>query len=243
MSGHSKWSQIKHKKGAADAKRGQTFSKLVKEITIAAREAGANPDANPRLRSAMERARSEGLPKENMERAIARAAGRGEGAELFEFLYEAVAPAGVALLIEGITDSKNRTLNEIKHLLSEHNARIAKPGSVLWNFEKIGVIECAPTSGSSPEAVELAIIESGAADFTAREGAWLVETEFAARERVREALEKAGMIVAATGHDYKAKTPIASAPGAAEKIATLLDALLAHDDVQEAYTNIKDVSL
>lgn len=239
MSGHSKWSQIKHKKGVADARRGQVFSKLVKEITIAAREAGANSDANPRLRSAIERARAEGLPKDNIERAVARAAGKEGSAELFEFLYEAVAPSGTALLIEGITDSKNRTLNEVKHLLSEHGARLAEPGSVIWNFEKIGVIECAPASGSSPEAAELAIIESGAADFAAREGAWLVETEFAARERVREALEKTGMIITATGHDYKAKTPIAPAPGTAGRIEALLDALLAHTDVQEAYTNIR----
>ena len=136
MSGHNKWAQIKHKKAATDAKKGAVFSKMVREITIAARVGDPNPDANIRLKAAIERARSIGLPKENIDRAIAKASGQGDGAELFEFLYEASAPGGVAILIEGITDNKNRTINEIKHLLSTHGARLADPGSLLWNFEK-----------------------------------------------------------------------------------------------------------
>lgn len=239
MSGHSKWSQIKHKKGAADAKRGQVFSKLVKEITIAAREAGVNPDANPRLRAAMERARSEGLPKDNMERAIDRAAGRGDGAELFEFLYEAAGPGGAALLIEGITDNKNRAVNEIKHLLAEHGARLAEPGSLTWGFEKIGVIECAAPALAAPEASELAIIESGARDFAQIDGGWVIETDFAARENARAVLERAGFIIRAERHDYKPKSPIALAPDIAPKIESLIEALDGHDDVQEVYTNLK----
>lgn len=148
MSGHSRWSQVKHKKAITDAKKGNLFSKMVREITIAAKtgssaiagrnaKAGApNPEANIRLKAAIERARSIGLPKDNIERAVAKASGQGDGAELSEFLYEASAPGGVAMLIEGITDNKNRTLNEIKHLLSKHDARLADPGSILWNFEK-----------------------------------------------------------------------------------------------------------
>ena len=240
MSGHSKWSQIKHKKGTADAKRGQLFAKLVKEITIAAREAGQNPDANPRLRAACERARASGLPKENMERAISRATGGGASAELFEFLYEATAPGGVALLIEGITDNKNRTVNEIKHLLDEHGARLAEPGSLAWNFEKIGVIECASTPNTTQEAAELAIIEAGARDIAKTDDGWTVETDFNARESVRAALERMGLSIRAGRHDYKHKSPIAPATDIMPKIEKLLDALLDHADVQEVYTNLEN---
>ncbi|MBI3442587.1 MAG: YebC/PmpR family DNA-binding transcriptional regulator [Candidatus Sungbacteria bacterium] len=149
MSGHSKWSQIRHKKAITDAKKGNLFSKMVREITIAAKTGSSaiagkpttagdpNPDMNIQLKAAIERAKAVGLPKNNIDRAIAKAGGQGEGADLFEFLYEASAPGGVAILIEGITDNKNRTLNEIKHLLSKHEARLADPGSLLWAFEKI----------------------------------------------------------------------------------------------------------
>ena len=136
MSGHNKWAQIKHKKAITDAKKGNAFSKMVREITIAARTGDPNPDANIRLKAAIDRARALGLPKDNIDRAVAKASGQGQDGELFEFLYEAVAPGGVAFLIQGITDNKNRTVNEIKHLLSTHDARLANPGSVLWNFER-----------------------------------------------------------------------------------------------------------
>ena len=138
MSGHSKWKQIKHKKALTDAKRGTAFSKMVREITIAARTGDPNPEVNIRLKAAVERAHAIGLPKDNIERAIAKAAGRGADSELFDLLYEATAPGGVAMLIKGVTDNKNRTVNEIKHLLSLHGARLAEPGSVLWNFERVG---------------------------------------------------------------------------------------------------------
>lgn len=137
MSGHNKWAQIKHKKAATDAKKGASFSKMVREITVAARTGDPNPDMNIRLKAAIERARAGGLPKDNIDRAVAKARGRGSGEELFEFLYEASAPGGVAILIEGITDNKNRTLNEVKHLLTAHDSRLADPGSLLWNFEKV----------------------------------------------------------------------------------------------------------
>lgn len=243
MSGHNKWSQIKHQKGATDAKRGQLFSKLVKEITVAAREGGVNPDANARLRAAMERARSDGLPKDNMERALARASGRGEGNELFEFLYEAAAPGGVAILIEGITDNKNRSLNEIKHILSEHGGRLAEQGSLIWNFQKVDVlaIEKQETNGmgKSQDAIELAIIDSGAKDFREESGAWIIETDFGGSEVVRERLLSAGLVVRESGHDYRAPHPVDAPPEVMPKIETLLDALLEQDDVQEVYTNVE----
>ncbi|MBI2640963.1 MAG: YebC/PmpR family DNA-binding transcriptional regulator [Candidatus Sungbacteria bacterium] len=137
MSGHSKWAQIKHKKAVTDAKKGQLFSKMVREITIAAKEGGPNPESNPRLRAAQDRARALGLPKDNMERAILRASGAGADMALQEFLYEAAAPGGVMILIEGITDNKNRTLAEIKKILSERDVKLVPQNSLLWNFKKV----------------------------------------------------------------------------------------------------------
>lgn len=136
MSGHSRWAQVKHKKAITDAKKGQLFSKLVREITVAAKEGGSQPSSNPRLKSALERAKNLGLPKENVERAIARAGGGGKGANLQEFLYEAAAPGGVMILIDGITDNKNRTGNEIKKLVTEYGAKLVPQNSLIWNFEK-----------------------------------------------------------------------------------------------------------
>ncbi len=243
MAGHSRWKQIKHKKAASDAKKGQLFSKLVREIAIAAREGGPNPDANPRLRAAVERARAEGLPKENIERAIERASGKGEAGGLSEFLYEASTPGGIAILIEGITDSKNRTLAEIKHLLNEYNSRLVEPGSLAWNFDRIGLIElsAAENPGKTKEEMELAIIESGAMDFRTIDEVWLVETAFAQGERVRRALEMLGINVRELNHDYKPRAPIEVPPAERQKIEPLLDALAEHADVQEVYTNVESL--
>jgi YebC/PmpR family DNA-binding regulatory protein len=137
MSGHSKWATIKRKKGAADAKRGQLFSKLVREIMLAVRTGGPGPETNTRLKSALERSREQGLPKDNIERAIAKAAGGIDTAKLQEFLYEAIGSGGVYLLIEGITDNNNRTLAEVRPILAKHHAKLVPPNSLLWNFEKV----------------------------------------------------------------------------------------------------------
>lgn len=137
MSGHSKWSQVKHKKALTDAKKGQIFSKLVREIMIAVRSGGTDASANTRLQRALERSRTEGLPKDNVERAIERASGKGDAEKLQEFLYEAVAPGGVYILSEGITDNTNRTLAEIKRIFAKYNAKLVPPNSILWNFDKI----------------------------------------------------------------------------------------------------------
>ncbi|MEK7541451.1 MAG: YebC/PmpR family DNA-binding transcriptional regulator [Patescibacteria group bacterium] len=242
MSGHSRWTQIKHKKGAVDAKRGLVFGKLIREITVAAREAGTNPDANARLRAAMERGREAGLPKDNIARALERASGKGAGGELFEFLYEAVVPHGVSILIEGITDSKNRTLAEIKHLLNERGCRLAEPGSLSWNFERVGTLMIrTPTTGTiTREDVEAAIIGSGASDFRAEDGDWLVETPAAERERVRAALEAGGVAVAQAEHDYKPRAPLTLGPEERTALDPLLDALTDHPDVLEVYTNLRE---
>lgn len=239
MSGHNKWAQIKHKKSITDAKRGQLFSKLVKEIMVAVRVSGASPETNTRLRSALERAKGEGLPKENREHAIARAAGTEDGLSLHEFFYEATAPGGIMILIEGITDSKNRSTAEIKHLLLEHNAKLTDPGSLVWNFEKIGIIEVSKEKNLiiAGGEIENSIIDSGASDFAEIDSVFIIETEFRALDDVRKKLEALGIIVTNVAHDYKAKIPLELTEEEKKKQEALLDALLSHDDVQDIYTN------
>lgn len=241
MSGHSKWAQIKHKKAATDAKKGQLFSKIVREIMVAVRAGGVLPETNSRLKTAIERARASGLPKENMERAIERASGGGDAASsLHEFLYEATAPGGVAILIEGITDSKNRSLAEIKHILSENGGRLAERGSLLWNFEKIGTLEISKNSDDSKteEEVELEIIESGARDLQKTSDGWIVEIEFQEVEKIRKELEKRNLSIKNSAHDYKVKTPVKVNSETKKIVEAILDKLSDHDDVQEVYTNL-----
>lgn len=240
MAGHSRWAQVKHKKAVTDVKKGKLFSKYVREITVAARSGPPDPAANPRLRSAIERARTGGLPKDNIERAVAKATGGGEGTELKEFLYEASVD-GVAMLIEGITDNTNRSLAEIRKIITEHRGRIAEPGSLAWNFKKVGTLEITGDQNPdrTPEDIEWAIIEAGAADLqTVEGGVWMVQTPFGEREAVRRRLEQAGTNIKEASHDYKPKNMITLDPQERDRIHRLCDTLSEHDDVQEVYTNL-----
>lgn len=240
MAGHSKWKQIKHKKAVTDAKKSQLFSKVAREIMVAARAGGTSAETNIRLRTALERARGVGLPKDNIERAIERAAGAGDDAKLQEFLYEASAPGGVLILIEGITDSINRSIAEIKHILSGHGAKLAGPGSVAWNFDKIGilVISAEANPRKTGDDLELLIIDAGASDARREEATFFVETEYTRRDAVRSRLEGAGVVVGEIGHDYKPKNTVELEEKLRGSMNSLLDDLLAHDDVQEVYTNL-----
>ena len=242
MSGHSKWSQIKHKKAITDAKRGKIFSKLVRDITIASKIGGNNPDTNIRLRAAIDRARNMGVLKDNIERAINKGWGNTHNIEFKEFLYEATGPGGIAILIEGMSGNTNRSINEIKHLLNLHDGRIVNPGSLLWNFQKIGVLEVNkkekfPVFNND---AELAFIETGAFDFFSTDNMWVVETTFIDRERVRKYLEQKGVLVMTSGHDFKPINTITLDPQTAVAAESLLDALIEHEDVQEVYTNIRE---
>ncbi len=242
MSGHSKWSQIKHKKAITDVKKGKIFSKLVREVMIASKTGGST-DANVRLRAAIERARNVGVPKDNIDRAVIRGSGTEQGQEFKEFLYEATGPGGLAILIEGITDSTNRSISEIKHLLSTHGGRIAQPGSLLWNFQKVGILEISAEQNpqKSNDDIELALLESGARDFSSADRIWTIETEFTDRERIRKDLEQQGITVHTSTHDYKSGSTIALEPSLSAAAESLLDALTDHDDVQEVYTNLKSL--
>lgn len=241
MSGHSKWSQIKHKKAITDAKKGKIFSKLVREVMIATKTGGGNNDSNVRLRAAIERARVMDVPKDNIERAVSRGSGSLQDQEFKEFLYEATCPGGAAVLIEGTTDNTNRSVGEIKHLLITHGGRLANPGSLLWNFQKIGILEVGKEqhNGQSADEIELAFIESGARDFTLIEDKWIIETDFTNTEHVRKRIEEKGMIITSSSHDYKAGNAIVLESETKTAVEALLDALMDHDDVQEVYTNIE----
>lgn len=239
MSGHSKWSQIKHKKAATDTKKGQLFSKLVKEIIIAAKTGGASVEGNSVLRATVERARAAGVSKDNIEHAIEKIAGEKEGSELESFLFEASAVGGVMILIEGITDNINRTVQEVKHLISKQNAKFAEPNSLAWNFEKVGVIEFSAPENSSKthEDIEMTIIDSGARDFSLVDHTYRVVMDFKDTESVRKSLEAVGITIRESGHDYQAKNTIAVED--TEALERLLDVLVDHEDVQEVYTNLE----
>ena len=242
MAGHSKWAQIKHKKAATDARKGQLFSKLVREVTIAARLGGPRPDANSRLKAALQRAHAAGLPKENIERALERASGGGEETGLQEFLYEVSGPAGLQVLIEGITDNKNRTLAELKRIFETYGARLTEPGSLLWNFDKIGTLEIIQSDNpeKSREDIELSAIEAGASDLAVRDGVVIAETLFTDTQTVAARIESAGIIIKDIYHDFKPRSVINPAPSEREAMEKFLDALTEHDDVQEAYTNARE---
>src|SRR5438270_3547611 len=195
MSGHSKWSQIKRQKGAADVKRGVVFTKMTKEIMLAAKEGGGDPDANFRLRLAMDRARAVNMPRDNIQRAIDRATGGGEGAALESIVYEGYAPGGVSVMVETATDNRNRTVSEIRSAFTKHGGKLGESGSVQWLFEQKGVIEI-DAKGKDRDTIELAAIDAGAEDVEADGSLITVYTTPAAFERVKKALEAAKIPVA-----------------------------------------------
>lgn len=241
MSGHSKWSQIKHKKSIADQKKGALFSKIAREITAAARSGGQDATANARLRAAVEHARASGLPKENIARAIEHASGSSGADSASEFLYEALGPEGVLILIEGTTDNKNRTLAEIRKILDDHGAKFSDPGAVLWNFEKRGLIgiDRERTLNMTDDQIELAIIDAGARDYEKVDGEWVVESLARETERVRASLASSGIGTKEASRAYCAKTEVALSSAGRAGLTSLLDALSRYDDVEEVYTNAK----
>lgn len=236
MSGHSKWSQIKHKKAATDKKRGQIFSKLARAITVAAKEKGGDPALNAALRVAMEKAGAANMPAENIERAIGRGIGGGESA-LEIFNYEAYGPGGVAFIIEGITDNKNRTVSELRHLLNSHGGKLADSGSVAWMFDRVGIIEIEKTNSNGE--TELKIIEAGARDLEKGDAEFFIYTEPQNMDGVKNNLISAGFKIKSAILGWREKNPMEITDSKIrESIAGLLEALDDHDDVQEVYSNL-----
>ena len=237
MSGHSKWAQIKRKKGSADAERGRLFSKIARAITLAVRSGDKNPASNYRLETAIEKARSVNMPKDVIERAIAKATNVHESA-LEEFLYEAYGPGGIALLIEGISDNKNRSTQEIKHLLSNHEGKLANPGTVQWLFEKRTALEIPRRINTLlPDDIELAAIDAGAESIESDENSMIIWTRTEAAPGTKTALKQKGITVGEVFNSYVPKNIISVSPETGALLTKLIDALEERDDVQNVYTN------
>ncbi len=237
MSGHSKWSSIKHKKAAKDARRGKLFTKLIKEITVAARLGGGDVNANPRLRTAVLTARQNSMPADNIERAIKKGTGELEGVTYEEATYEAYGPGGVALLIQVLTDNRNRTVAEIRSLLTKHGGNMGAAGSVAWMFQKRGLITVERAGADEDRVMEVAL-EAGAEDV--REAGDLLEvlTSPETFDAVREALEKAGITLASAEVTMMPSSTVAITGKPAEQMVRLLEALEDHDDVQSVSSNM-----
>ncbi|MGE0158813.1 MAG: YebC/PmpR family DNA-binding transcriptional regulator [Gemmatimonadales bacterium] len=236
MSGHNKWSQIKRKKGVADAKRGALFTKLIREITVAAREGGGSPDANPRLRLAVDAARAASMPSDNIERAIKRGTGDLEGVRYESVTYEGYGPGGVALLIDCLTDNTNRTVAAVRFALSHHEGSLGTGGSVAWQFERKGQIVIDASRHSEEEVLEVAV-DAGALDVVSGGGEHLIATEVVDLHAVRDALERAQIHVSSAELTYVPKAEVAVAGGTATKLIRLVEALEELDDVQKVYSN------
>ncbi len=240
MSGHSKWSTIKRKKGALDAKRGKIFTKLIKEITIAARLGGGDPDGNPRLRTAIQTAKGANMPQENITRAIAKGTGELEGVNYEECAYEGYGPNGVAILISVLTDNRNRTGAEIRHILTKNNGTMAEPNAVAWNFEKKGLFLVLQESIDEETLMELAL-EAGAEDFESTDDLFEIHTSPDAFETVREALEQSGIPTESAELAMLPKSTVKLEGKQAEQMLRLMEALEDNDDVQNVYANF-DIS-
>ncbi len=236
MSGHSKWSTIKRQKGAADARRGALFTKLSREIILAARQGGGDPTANFKLRLAIQRAKAQNVPNDNIERAIAKATGAGSDEQLDEITYEGYGPGGIAILVSALTDNRNRTVAEVRHRFSRAGGNLGETGSVGWQFEAKGVITI-PMNGKDPDEIALQAIDAGADDVQVQGESVEVQTEPASLESVRKALESAGLEIENADFAMVPRATVELDEKAAHQALRLLDSLEDLEDVQRVYSN------
>jgi YebC/PmpR family DNA-binding regulatory protein len=237
MSGHSKWHSIKHKKGAADAKRGKLFARLIRQIEVAAREGGGDVEANPTLRTMVQKARDSSVPVDNIERAIKRGTGELEGVRYEAVSYEGYAPNGVAVFVECLTDNRNRTTAEVKNLFSRNGGSMAEPGSVAWQFERKGMV-ILEHDATTEDDLMLAALDAGAEDIADTGDSWVVTTDATDLHAVRVALDEAGIAVGSADLTMLASSTVPLADeGAAKSVLRVIDALEDHDDVQNVYAN------
>ena len=236
MAGHSKWANIKHRKAAQDAKRGKIYTKLAREITVAAREGGGDPEFNPRLRAAIEKAKKFNMPKENIERAIKRGTGEIAGATYEEVTYEGYGPGGVAIIVKCLTDNRNRTASEVRHAFSKHGGNLGTSGCVSWMFERKGVITV-PAEKYDEDAVMMAAIEAGADDVVREDGQFVIYTQPQDLEDVRKAVLDAGIEIEEAKLDLIPQNTTRVEGETALKVLKLLEVLEDLDDVQEVYSN------
>jgi len=236
MSGHSKWATIKRKKGAADAKRGKIFTKLIKEITISARQGGGDPNGNPRLRLAIDNAKAANMPADNIDRAIKKATGELEGVSYTELMYEGYGPGGIAILVEVATDNKNRTVAEVRHIFSKIGGSMGESGSVAWMFERKGIISVKRNDKTEDEVMEI-VLEAGAEDMQTEDDFFGVTTSLEAFETVRKTLIEKELEVENASLEWIAQNTIAVAGEDAEKIVKLIETLEDNEDVQNVFSN------
>jgi len=234
MSGHSKWSTIKRKKEKEDAKRGKIFTKLIKEITVAARQGGGDPEVNPRLRTAIQNAKGSNMPQANIDRAIKKGTGELPGTVYEEVIYEGYGPQGVALLIESLTDNKNRTVSDIRHILSKHNGHLGETGSVAWMFDQKGVIS---VEGANEDELLALALEAGAEDMRSEDGGYEIITSIESFEPVKKKLEEGGIEYQSAQITRIPQSTIKLEGKAAEQTLKLMEVLEDHDDVQNIYSN------
>ncbi|MFL5830733.1 MAG: YebC/PmpR family DNA-binding transcriptional regulator [Solirubrobacteraceae bacterium] len=236
MSGHSKWHSIKHKKAVVDARRGQHFTKLARAITVAAREGGGDPDGNPALALAIQKARDASMPKDNIERAIGKGTGEGVDADRIEtVVYEGYGPGGVALLIEALTDNRNRTGADVRHLLSKHGGNLGEPGSVSYLFDKQGVIVVDASRYDEDDLMPA--IDAGALDIALDDDVFEIITEPSELTSVREALTRAGVEIESADLTQRPKSRVPVAENDASKLMRLIDSLEESDDVSAVHAN------
>ncbi len=236
MSGHSKWSQIKRQKGAADVKKGVAFTKMAREIMLAAREGGGEPEANFRLRLAIDRARGVNMPRDSIQRAIDRATGGGDGVQVESVVYEGYGPGGVSIMVEAATGNRNRTASEIRAAFTRQGGKLGEAGSVQWLFEQKGIIEIA-AAGRDPDEVGLLAIDAGAEDVESEDGLITVYTPTAAFENVKAALDRAGLPAETAEVSMRPTTTVHLEGDQARKIVKLVEALEDLDDVQKVHAN------
>jgi len=236
MSGHSKWATIKHKKAATDAKRGRVFTKLIREIAIAARVGGGDPDANPRLRTAIAAAKAENMPNDNVERAIQRGTGQLEGEQYEEVYFEGYGPGGVGMLVQVVTSNRNRVVSEIRHLMSRHGGNLAEAGSVGWMFHRKGDI-VVPKELADEDKMLNIVLDAGAEDLRDDGSSWEVVTPPEAFEAVRDALTAAGIKPASASLSMVPQNYVKLTGAHAQQMLKLVEALEEHDDVQQVYAN------
>ncbi|HEX37410.1 MAG TPA: YebC/PmpR family DNA-binding transcriptional regulator [Candidatus Cloacimonetes bacterium] len=237
MSGHNKWSSIKHKKAKEDAKRGKVFTKIIREIIIAARDAGGDIETNPALRNAVNKANAENMPKDNIERAIKKGTGELEGVNYESVIYEGYAPGGVAMIIQAVTDNKQRTVAEVRHVLTKHNGSLAEKGSVSWNFTQAGMI-MVPKEGNDEDELMMTALDLGADDFSEQDDFFIITTNAKELYNVVNGLEKQGIKIENADLEYLPQNTVPANDTAAQVIK-IIEALEELDDVQNVYANFQ----
>ena len=238
MAGHSKWANIKHKKAAQDAKRGKVFTKIIKELMVSAKIGGSDPESNPRLRQAISSAKAANMPNDTMSRAIQKGAGELEGVNYEENTYEGYGPGGVAIIMDVMTDNKNRTVAEIRHLMSKYDGNLAENGSVSWMFEKLGQITISSDDYDENKVFEEAL-EIGADDFSSLDNAFLITSSPSSTVDVADTMIEKGYNVISSGIELVPKNTLKVNGEDVKKIINLIDQLEEHDDIQNIYSNFE----